>query len=100
MDDLERTIEEEMKDPEFRREWEKLAPEYQFREALIEARAKSGLTQKQLSDKMGVRQSMISRLESGQNMPTIDTLQKLSAALGIDFTISSNAIISNPHRAA
>jgi len=100
MDDLDRQIAEEMKDPEFRQEWEKLGPEYQFRAALIEARAKSGLTQAQLAAKMNVRQSMISRLESGQNMPTIDTLQKLSDALRIDFTISSNAIVANPHRAA
>ena len=49
--------------------------------ALIGARIERDLTQKQLAELSGIRQSNISRIENGTCSPTIATLQKLAAAM-------------------
>jgi DNA-binding XRE family transcriptional regulator len=49
--------------------------------ALAAARARAGLTQKELSDLSEVQQSEISRIERGQGNPTMDTLSKIAAPL-------------------
>ena len=45
-DDFERYLEEQLKDPEFRKEYEALEPEYTIMQAMIDARTSKGLTQK------------------------------------------------------
>ena len=65
MSDLKRYIEKQMDDPEFRAEYEASETEYQLTRSLIAARMASNMTQKELADKSGVRQSNISRIESG-----------------------------------
>jgi ribosome-binding protein aMBF1 (putative translation factor) len=49
-------------------------------------REQVGLTQAQLAEKAGLRQSHISRLEKGHHSPSFLTLEKLSAALGISVS--------------
>jgi DNA-binding XRE family transcriptional regulator len=49
--------------------------------ALVAARMREGLTQKQLSKIADVQQSEISRIEHGRGNPTIDTLIKIAAPL-------------------
>ena len=99
--DLKEYLDEQLKDPEFREEYEKLRPEYEFRSALIGARLQAKLTQAQLAERMGIKQSAIARLESGRQMPTLTTLLKLSEVLGVDFTVTPGGKITmRPHRAA
>jgi len=50
--------------------------------SLIDKRLAAGLTQKELADKIGTRQSVISNLEGGEANPTLATLHKVAAALG------------------
>ena len=50
--------------------------------ALIEARKEKGITQKELEELTGVKQSAIARVESGDSNPKISTLTKLLAPLG------------------
>ena len=69
-------------------EYKKLAPVYQLISQLIEARIKKGLTQEQLADKIGTKQSAIARLESGNSNPSIAFLEKVSKALGGKLQIS------------
>lgn len=89
MSDLEELLKEEMEDEEFRKEWEASEAEYQIQRALIKARIEAHLTQKQLAEKIGIRQSNISRIESGACVPTIETLRKIAVGAGkrlkIDF---------------
>jgi len=73
---------EQMKDPEFRKEWEALEPEYTIKRAMIDARNSEGLTQKELSERSGIAQGDISKLENGNANPSIRTLQRLAAAMG------------------
>lgn len=82
MNDFQKQKRELMKNPEFRKEYEAFRPEYEAMRALIGARLESNLTQEQLAQASGVRQSNISRIESGSCSPTVETLQKLAAAMG------------------
>ena len=59
-----------------------IEPEYQAILALYEARTDMGMTQKELSEKSGIRQSNISRIERGDCSPTIRTLSALAYAMG------------------
>lgn len=59
-----------------------MEPEYQAILALYEARTDLGMSQKELSDLSGVRQSNISRIERGTCSPTINTLSRLAYAMG------------------
>lgn len=71
-----------MKDPAFRAEYDRLKPEFALALALIEARAKAGLTQTEVAKKMGTTQSVVARIESGQNPPNLKTLERYANAVG------------------
>ncbi|MBP6989394.1 helix-turn-helix transcriptional regulator [Candidatus Shapirobacteria bacterium] len=77
-----------LKDPEFKKEYDKLQPEYELINKLIEARIKKKMTQKDIADRMGTKQSALARLESGHANPTISFIQKLATALGTDITLT------------
>ncbi len=74
---------EQLKDPEFRREYEALQPEHAVIQAMIDARKASGLTQRELSERTGIAQGDISKLENGNANPSIRTLQRLANAMGM-----------------
>ena len=59
-----------------------IEPEFQAILALYEAREELHMTQKELSEKSGIRQSNISRIERGTCSPTIRTLSELAYAMG------------------
>ena len=72
-------LNEQLQDPEVRAEYEALEPEFSIMQAMIDARKSSGMTQKQLSEKTGIAQADISKLESGSDNPSLRTLQRLAA---------------------
>lgn len=80
-------LKDQMADPAFRQEWEALEPEFAIVQAIIDARKESGLTQKQLSERTGIAQADISKLESGNGNPSIKTLQRLAAGMGMRIKI-------------
>ena len=88
MDDLDRLKEELFKDPEFKAEYDALDPEYTLIEQLITARAEKNMTQKELAEKIGTKQSSIARLESGNYNPSFQFLQKVARALGKRLSVS------------
>ena len=55
--------------------------------AVVEAREKSGLTQKQLSELCGVKQPVIARLESAAHSPQINSIIKILKPLGYTLTV-------------
>ena len=61
-------------------EYEKQQPEFALIRAMIDTRIRRGLTQEDLAEKVGTKQSVISRLESGRGNPTISFLKKLADA--------------------
>jgi len=82
MSDFERHLEEQLKDPEFASEWEAQKPERDYIKAILEVRKDQNLTQKELAEKSGVKQSNISRIETGSASPTVATLQKIAKGVG------------------
>lgn len=83
-EDLEKEL---LKDPEVRKEYDKLGPRYELISKLIGARLKKGLTQAELAKKVGTKQSAISRLESGDANPSFLFLEKITAAMGRELII-------------
>ncbi len=61
--------------------------EVEILKATIEAREKNNMTQEELSQKTGLKQSTIARLESGKHSPTTSTLIKILTPLGYKLTI-------------
>ena len=68
--------------PEVRAEYDAQAPEYQIAHELIAARARAGLTQAELAERMHTKQSTIARLESGRTLPSMRTLARYAEATG------------------
>ena len=73
-------LNEQMKDPEFKAEWDALDPEFSVIEAMLKARKESGLT-------TGIAQTDISKLERGNANPSLRTLQRLAAGMGMKVKI-------------
>lgn len=76
-------LKEQLEDQEFRKEFEALQPEHAVMQAMIDARKQAGLTQKELSARTGIAQGDISKLERGSANPSIRTLQRLAAGMGM-----------------
>ena len=81
-------LNEQLKDPEFKAEYEALEPEFVLRKTLLEARTEKGLTQQKLSELTGISQADISRLEGGNANPSLHTIQRIAKALGKRVVIS------------
>ncbi len=88
MSDLQKYLNKQLEDPEFRAEYEATRQEFALARALVQARLEANMTQAELATRSGVRQSNISRIESGTCVPTIATLQALASGLGKELTIS------------
>lgn len=72
---------------EFRAEYEALNPIYEVIRQTIAERTLQQLTQKDLAERAGMKQSNISRFESGNYNPSVEFLQKMAHALGKELVI-------------
>ena len=77
-----------MKDPEFRKEYEALEPEYKLAAALIRLRLGKGLTQEELARLLNTKQESIARLESGGSLPSLSMVKKVANALDAELEIN------------
>ena len=85
MTNYDKYVAKQMKNEEFRKEYEALKPEFDIMQAMIDARQETGLTQKELSEKTGITQGDISKLENGNANPSIKTLKRIAMQLRISF---------------
>lgn len=76
------TLNEQLRDPAFKAEWDALEPERQIMRAILEGRDEQSLTQKQLAEVTGIAQADISRFENGTGNPSLRTLKRLADGLG------------------
>ena len=80
-----------MKDPEFKAAYDALEPEFEFFDALMAARQKSGLTQEEVAERMGTSRSAVARIESGggkrRHSPSLATIRRYADALGCKLQI-------------
>ena len=82
MSDFRNHLNRQLQNLEFAAEYEQLRPEYEAIRAVIAARIENNITQEELAQRTGIRQSNISRIESGAVSPTIETLARLASGLG------------------
>ncbi|MFI3141676.1 MAG: helix-turn-helix transcriptional regulator [Clostridia bacterium] len=80
-------LQENLQNPEFKKEYDALDANYEIVRQIIKARNEQNLTQQQLAEKIGIRQSNISRLESGNYNPSIELLKKVAFGLGKELHI-------------
>ena len=80
MDDLDRLLNRELQDPEFKKEWDKLELRYAVIKQLIKIRNAYDLSQSQLAEKLNTTQAVISRIENGTVNIGIDFIDKLAKA--------------------
>jgi len=91
MDDLQQHIQESLKDSEFSNAWVESEFTYEVSRQLIALRLKRGMTQKDVAQKAGTTQSVIARIENGEQNISIKTLTKLAEALKADIKIELQA---------
>jgi len=72
-----------LKDPQVKAEYDALEVEYDIIQAMIDARNKQNLTQKELSQRTGITQADISRIENGTRNPSLNMLKRLAEGLGM-----------------
>lgn len=77
-----------MQDPAFAKAYAEMEPELNVIRAIIDARLSQNMTQKELSDKTGIAQAEISKLENGTRNPSIRLLQRLADGLGMVMNIT------------
>lgn len=80
-------LKEQLKDPDIKAEYEALEPEFAIIQAMIDARKLKGITQKELSERTGIAQGDISKLENGNGNSSLKTLQRLARAMGMHLKI-------------
>lgn len=79
--------EKRMRDPEFAEAYIEMQPELNVIRAIIDARISQNLSQKELSERTGIAQTEISKLENGTRNPSIKLLQRLAEGLGMSLKI-------------
>ena len=83
MSEFSEFVDEQLKNPEFKAEYDALEDEFVIIQAMIDAGQRSGLPQKQLAERTGIAQSDISKMENGNANPSLRTLKRLAAGMGM-----------------
>ena len=87
MSEFRELLNEQLKDPEFEKEWNEIQPEMDVIRAMVDMRIKQNLTQKELASRTGIDQADISKLENGTKNPSLKLLKKLASGLGMQLKI-------------
>jgi DNA-binding XRE family transcriptional regulator len=80
--------ERDLANPAYRAEHERTRLANEVAIQVIRYRSEHALTQTAFGRLVGMRQPHVARLEAGEHEPSVSTLAKLSAALGVDFTLA------------
>lgn len=64
---------------------------------LKEVLKERGMTQRDLADRMGVTEAFVSKIVSGRSASTLDTLQRIADALGVDVAELFAPVMKCPH---
>lgn len=82
MTDIEKLHEKWLQNPAYRQALTELEPEFELASQLLEARQKASLNQKELAARMKTSQSVISRIERGNQNVTVKMLHRFAEATG------------------
>ena len=89
---FEELLEEHLADPEFKKIWDEAEAEYPIQQAIMDARMRGKMTQKELAEKSGIDRADISKMEAGNGNPTIKQLQKLALGLGEKLVVKFESL--------
>ena len=81
------TLNQQLKDADFKKEYDSPEVEYQLVNAVLNARRAVNITQKQLAEKTGIAQSEISRIERGNANPSLKTMARLASGMGMTIKV-------------
>jgi transcriptional regulator with XRE-family HTH domain len=81
MNDLNTRIAEKFKDKLFEKKYHRTASLYRLADRLLLLRRQRKLTQKDLAEKIGTTQAVVSRLESASVTPSLETILNFAEAL-------------------
>lgn len=87
MSEFKELLNEQLKNPEFKKEWENIQPEMDVIRAMIDARISQNMTQKELAEKTGINQADISKLENGTRNPSLKLLKRLAAGMNMELKL-------------
>ena len=87
MKTLNEMLSEEMKNDEFRKEYEAIQPELDVIRAMVDASNSVNMTQKELSERTGISQADISKIENGTRNPSLNLLKRLAEGMGMTLKI-------------
>jgi DNA-binding XRE family transcriptional regulator len=90
MKSVEIWLQEKLKEPKFRKEYDALEPEFALARELIGARSKAKMSQAQVAKRMGTSQSAVARIESGRS-PSLTSLRRYAKAVGRKVEIKLKA---------
>ena len=79
------------KDEIVKKEYDSLKPIYDLTQEIIRLRIENDLTQKQLAQLIGTKQSAISRIENGSYNPSIEFIEKIAYAFNKKLIIKQIA---------
>ena len=86
------TLAKRLKDPNFKKAWDASETEDRLIRSVLDARIRKNMSQKELADKIGTKQSAVSRFESGYTTnPTTKFLTALATALDLRLEITFKA---------
>ena len=71
-----------LSNPETKRAYDEMEPEYQLICAIIEARQEKNISQQELADATGIDRADISKIENGNANPSLKTIKRLAEGLG------------------
>ena len=80
-------LEKQMKDEEFKKEYEAIQPEFDVIRAIVDVRISQNLTQRELAERTGINQADISKLENGTRNPSVNLLKRLADGMGMALKI-------------
>ena len=81
-----------LENPAIRAEYDAQAEDFAAARELIAARARAGLTQSEVAQRMGTTQSAVARLEGGKAAPSIRSLQRYAQAIGCRLALKLEAV--------
>ena len=88
------SLDERLKNNDFKKEYETQQPEFDIIRAIVKARTSQNLTQRELAERTGINQADISKLENGNRNPSLNLLKRL--AEGMDMYLKVEFVPKNP----
>lgn len=88
MTNYEKHLKEHLKDPVFKKEYEKECQKVKIAYEIMQMRKKKRMSQVMLAKKIGTTQSVVARMEAGKQNLSLDTLSKIADAFGCEVKIA------------